>query len=85
MGRQDTAALSRIASVSRRPPALPGGEAAESTWESLGEIAGAMMTRIGANSEESNTLAVLGDALLSELPSGEIWVKEVDKAVEAVT
>jgi type I restriction enzyme, S subunit len=49
----------------------------------FGELAKSFFSKMKQNDEESATLALLRDALLSKLLSGEVRIKQVEKIVEA--
>jgi type I restriction enzyme S subunit len=51
-------------------------------WRKLGGIVDPMFERIAANDAESQTIATTRDFLLPKLMSGEIRVREAEKAVE---
>ena len=53
-------------------------------WKALGDLVNPMMDIIVANAHESRTLAQTRDFLLPRLMSGEIRLREAEKAVEAV-
>jgi type I restriction enzyme S subunit len=53
-------------------------------WRGLGELIEPLFARIFANAEESRTLAQTRDLLLPKLMSGEIRVREAERAVAEV-
>ncbi|MCB9960152.1 MAG: restriction endonuclease subunit S [Rhodospirillaceae bacterium] len=53
-------------------------------WAPFGSVVDPIFKTIGANGEESRTLAPTRDLLLPKLMSGEIRLRDAEKAVEAV-
>ena len=51
--------------------------------EKFTQLVGPLLLRVGHNLQESCTLALLRDALLPKLISGEIRIKQAEKIVEA--
>jgi type I restriction enzyme S subunit len=62
------------------PVAIPS----ESVWLAFGSMIQSMFERIGANANESATLAATRDLLLPKLMSGQIRLQAAEKALEAV-
>jgi type I restriction enzyme S subunit len=56
----------------------------EGVWLALGALIDPMFQKIAANADESRTLAQTRDLLLPKLMSGEIRIKDVEKAVETI-
>lgn len=61
--------------------ASPSDDAA---WRALGDLTEPMIARVIANAHEARTLAQTRDLLLPKLMSGEIRLRDAEKAVEAV-
>jgi type I restriction enzyme S subunit len=59
-------------------------DAGKSLVKAFGAATGTLIDRLEANKQENTTLAVTRDLLLPKLMSGEIRLKDAEKAVEAV-
>jgi type I restriction enzyme S subunit len=56
----------------------------DAVWRALGDLIEPMIARVIANAHEARTLAQTRDLLLPKLMSGEIRLRDAEKAVEAV-
>lgn len=65
--------------IAAYPVTTPG---VEGVWLALGALIDPIFQKIAANADESRTLAQTRDLLLPKLMSGEIRVKDAEKAVE---